>query len=156
MRIFAIGYALILLLVHVVNACMARRAWTINDHIETGAVLVIIPFAMALAIAAFIHVLSPRKIFCSASQSSLNRIMTGVLCAVLTLSLMALFVVVANASIHEWVIAIIAASAATLVVVRGMCRRLQPGRCLICDYDITASLVQGRCPECGTSIKTIV
>lgn len=153
MQSFAIGHTLVLLLVHIVNASMARRTWTIGDHFNTGAVLVLIPVATALAVAGFIQTKSPRRILCTASPSGPRRFMLGACAAIFTLSFMALLVIVAAGSIHEWLIAIIASTAATALVIWGLCKRPQPGHCLICNYDISASLPQGRCPECGTPIS---
>ena len=44
-----------------------------------------------------------------------------------------------------------AAAIATAIVILGS-RRLRPGMCATCAYDITRSIDYGRCPECGTPL----
>ncbi len=50
-----------------------------------------------------------------------------------------------------WLPTVILAAYAALNVWRWRCRRVRPGHCASCGYDLTGN-ISGRCPECGVTV----
>jgi hypothetical protein len=60
------------------------------------------------------------------------------------------FLLIATGKIPDWSQTAVASTLATSLMLL-LSKKIQPGRCLICSYDLCSSLQFGRCPECGTA-----
>jgi 4-hydroxybenzoate polyprenyltransferase len=111
----------------------------------------VLPTVSAWAMASLFLSISPRRAFDRRMGCSRTPVMLGMTAALLGIVMTAGLVIALDRARAD--LAILAASSAlSAFVLLCLCRKLKPGACVRCGYDVRASLNYGRCPECGTSI----
>lgn len=129
---------------------LAAMVDTIDNMIELGMVLCVIPIIGAGGTAYMVHRLFPRRIF-DGLRHSWSPYFYGMFTSVITITATA-FLLVWKPMLPESFSLLIVSMVTTLFMVVIFCTRRRVGFCLHCEYDITASLSFGRCPECGQSL----
>ena len=155
MRSFLQGFATVMLGMYAwtVGADVADRSVDVGRFVALAAVLCAAPVLVAWVTARVMHQLSPRRMLDATVGSRFGPRVLGILAATLALVGTAVALLLLGATEHDGVILPANAVLGTLVVVRFVGRRRQPGRCIRCGYDISASIEFGRCPECGTGLS---
>jgi hypothetical protein len=123
-----------------------------GDVLRSLLILCVLPTACAWGAASLVNTWRPRRLFDTRARRSGTLILlgaeSGLLAIVITAGLLVLF---EQLHMDLLLFALMAAVSACLLLCS--CRRVRPGACVACGYDIRASLDYGRCPECGTSIS---
>lgn len=121
-----------------------------------AAMIVLLPTLAALLAGLTLHAFSPRVVFLPKGMTwRSSALLAGI---IIPLSLLMAVCVDVYGDMHRVVpafasaFAFPAASAITTFLILLGTRRLRPGLCTSCRYDITHSINFGRCPECGTAI----
>lgn len=121
-----------------------------------AAMLVLLPTLAALLAGLTMHAFSPRVAFLPKGMTWRHAVLLAGL--IIPLSLLMAVCVDVYGDMHRVVpafasaFAFPAASAITTFLILLGTRRLRPGLCTSCRYDITHSINFNRCPECGTAI----
>lgn len=111
------------------------------------------PAIGAFLSAAFIDWWRPRRLFASRAGLWKHGLLRGAFAGMVAMTIGAFAVGIEQHTVRdEYIMAASGLLGAAIVVLAG--RRHRPSRCWTCDYDLTASMAQPRCPECGESIHT--
>ena len=155
MRSFLQGFATVMLGMYAwtVGSDIAVRSVDGGRFVTLAVVLCAAPVLVAWVAAGVTHGLSPRRMFDATLGSQFGPRALGILAAMLALVGTAAGLLLLGPTEHDGVILTANAVLGTFVVVRFLGRRRQPGRCIRCAYDISASLEFGRCPECGAGLS---
>ena len=155
MRSFLQGFATVMFGVYAwtVLADVADRSVDGGRFVALAVVLCAAPIFVSWVTARVTHQLSPRRMFDATLGSQFGPRVLGILAATLALVGTAVGLLLLGPTKHNGVLLAANTVLGTFVVVRLFGRRRQPGRCIHCGYDISASLEFGRCPECGTELS---
>ena len=155
MRSFLQGFAIVMFGVYAwtVLADVADRSVDGGRFVALAVVLCAAPVLISWFTARVTHQLSPRRMLDATLGSRFGPRVLGILAGTLALVGTAVALHLLGPMEHDGVILAANAALGTFVVVRLFSRRRQPGRCIRCAYDISASLDFGRCPECGTGLS---
>jgi predicted RNA-binding Zn-ribbon protein involved in translation (DUF1610 family) len=109
------------------------------------------PAIGAFMSAAFLDWWRPRRLFASRAGLWKPQLLRGAFAGIVAMTIGAFAVGIEQYTVRdEYIMAASGFLGATLIVFAG--RRVRPGRCWTCDYDLTESMSQTRCPECGENI----
>src|SRR5262249_11707995 len=112
----------------------------------------VVPITATAGAAIIVHACSPRRIFDVRALRSSAAGALGVVSGLLALTLGGLLAATFDPWVNNatWLAGTSLFSACIVLVT--LARRRMVGCCAHCDYDISASLAYGRCPECGMRI----
>lgn len=114
----------------------------------------VVPFLSTWFTAVLVNHFSPRKLFLPGKHGVMLPIFrgsaTGLLCMLLAIPAV-VYLLPQVRWMKEIVVMTTCSTISTLIVIL-LSPKSRPGVCRRCDYDIRASLSQGRCPECGSTI----
>ena len=155
MRSFLQGFATVMFGVYAwtVLADVADRSVDGGRFVALAVVLCAAPVLVSWVTARVTHQLSPRRMLDATLGSRFGARVLGILSAMLALVGTAVGLRLLGPTEHDGVILTANAALGTFVVLKIFGRGRQPGRCIRCGYDISASLEFGRCPECGTGLS---
>ena len=117
--------------------------------------VIAIPFLVAPLMSSWftailVHHHWPRRLFTPHPGALTVSIRQGFISGVGSIVATALLLLIDTSQFPDWSLTA-AASVFTTGLTLLLSKRVQPGRCQICSYDLCSSLQFGRCPECGTA-----
>lgn len=112
--------------------------------------LVLAPLMSAWLMAILVQYRWPRRLLTPRTASLAPSTIRGFIAGIGSIVATAALLLVGTGDFADGTITAAASALATILALL-LSRKVQPGRCLICSYDLCASLKFGRCPECGTA-----
>jgi len=112
-----------------------------------------LPTAVIWATATLVDLFSPRTLVVIGASGKRAIVGWAVAVSGLSLVLIGLAALYLSPWLSDEVCVFLGSGVATAIVFLAI-RRVVPGHCARCGYDITRSIDFGRCPECGTAIRT--
>lgn len=138
----------------------ALAAWSHLDRPEGSppsgwmiwALVLLLPASLIWAVTEAVNFMRPRRLLDPRVRAPLRRTIAGLVAGALGAVLVTLGLVFLEGSMPDWLIIGAGSTLGALAVVVPM-RRLRPGRCVHCGYDVSAATVRGGglCAECGAS-----
>lgn len=110
--------------------------------------LVLAPLMSAWFTAILFHHRWPRRLLTPRTGSLVPSTIRGFMAGIGSIVATALLLLIDTGQIPDWSLTAAASVLATGLTLL-LSKKIQPGRCLICSYDLCSSLQFGRCPECG-------
>jgi hypothetical protein len=101
-----------------------------------------------VSIAIVLNYRRPRRAFSRVHRRFTSAIFAGAFISVLTVLAAIPAVVFGSDRAPDWVL-LPASTLLPTIFVMWLCKKVVPGNCVECGFDLRASLDTGRCPECG-------
>ena len=114
--------------------------------------LCLLPTLGAWGTARLVHTLRPRRLFDAPLRDGYRPFFCGVIAAMITIVVLMVMLNPLGRMVGQAHYIVSAAVLVCLIILMLVCRKRQSGNCIDCGYDISASIVFGRCPECGAAV----
>jgi hypothetical protein len=112
--------------------------------------LVLTPLMSAWFTAILVQYHRPRRVLTPRTASLVPSTIGGFIAGIGAVLATAILLLVGTGPFADGTITAVASAFATSLTLL-LSKKIQPGRCMICSYDLCSSLEFGRCPECGTA-----
>ena len=113
--------------------------------------LLFLPVLITWLSAELLNVISPRKMFRSRTSSVPARLLTGLAAGALGIGI-SVFTLTLLVEYADDAVLIGASAACGTTLVLLPLRKVRPGGCRHCDYDLSGNAGSSLCPECGADV----
>ncbi len=149
---FVCGHAMVFAAAFIATVGMKSHSMPprTDARIAMGIAVCAVPVAAAAGAAMLIQAQTPRRLLDRGSFRSTSAAVLGVFSGLLALVLDGVLAATINPLVTGTISLAVTSFFAAGVTLVALAGRRAAGCCLQCEYDISASLASGRCPECGT------
>lgn len=127
----------------------------VRDHALFAAAMCAIPTICAWTAARSVGSVFPRRMLLATAEPGIGPAILGGIACTVAIAATALLLIVTERHVHGLVVYGVCAFISTGALVAVFGGRIRPGRCVRCDYDLSASWESRRCPECGLTFRPV-
>lgn len=146
MALFLLGFALGQFALYVGAAVVFRGHGIDLFGLAVG--LMGAPIAAAAIVAVVVRVFSPRRLFDRRLRLPLRRLALGGAASLAGAAVAVPAIALLPGTIDEFIVTGLAGAIGTAAVLLPV-SRVRAGRCVYCEYDLSATPIERPCPECG-------